>query len=70
MVSYLEWVQDLQRFRWTEKEVNSTLETKMTAAFEQVHREAKARGVSMRTGALVVGVGRVADAVKTLGLWP
>ena len=70
MVSYLEWVQDLQRLRWTEEEVNDMLETKMTAAFAQVHKEATSRGVSMRTGALIVGVGRVADAVKTLGIWP
>jgi glutamate dehydrogenase (NAD(P)+) len=70
MVSYLEWVQDLQRLRWTEEEVNSMLETKMTAAFAQVHKEATSRGVTTRTGALIVGVGRVADAVKTLGIWP
>ncbi|MDG6915160.1 MAG: Glu/Leu/Phe/Val dehydrogenase [Nitrososphaerota archaeon] len=70
MVSYLEWVQDLQRLRWTEDEVNGMLEEKMTGAFTQVHKEAASGGVSMRTAALVVGVGRVADAVKTLGIWP
>jgi glutamate dehydrogenase/leucine dehydrogenase len=70
MVSYLEWVQDLERLRWSEEEVNTTLEAKMTSAFARVHQEATTRGVSMRTGALVVGVGRVADAVKTLGIWP
>jgi glutamate dehydrogenase (NAD(P)+) len=70
MVSYLEWVQDLERLRWTEEQVNTTLESKMTSAFAQVHEEATSRGVSMRTGALIVGVGRVADAVKTLGIWP
>jgi glutamate dehydrogenase/leucine dehydrogenase len=70
MVSYLEWVQDLERLRWSEKEVNDTLEGKMTSAFAQVYQEATSRGVSMRTGALVLGVGRVADAVKTLGIWP
>ena len=66
----LEWVQDLERLRWTEDEVNKMLETKMTGAFAQVHKEATSRGVSMRTGALIVGVGRVADAMKTLGIWP
>ncbi len=70
MVSYLEWVQDLERLRWTEEEVNSMLEKKMTAAFAQVHKESTSRGVSTRTGALIVGVGRVADAMKTLGVWP
>jgi len=70
MVSYLEWVQDLERLRWTEKQVNDMLESKMTSAFEHVHKEAVSRGVSTRTGALIVGVGRVAEAVRTLGIWP
>jgi hypothetical protein len=35
-----------------------------------VHKEATSRGVSTRTGALIVGVGRVAEAVVTLGIWP
>jgi glutamate dehydrogenase (NAD(P)+) len=70
VVSYLEWVQNLERLWWTEDEVNAKLESKMTAAFHRVHKEAEARGVSMRTGALVVGVGSVAEAVRTLGLWP
>ena len=70
IVSYLEWVQNLDRLYWSEEEVNSKLEHKITGAFNAVHREATKRGVSMRTGALIVGVGRVAEAVTTLGLWP
>jgi glutamate dehydrogenase (NAD(P)+) len=70
MVSYLEWVQGMQRLRWAEEEVNAMLERKMRAAFAHVHQEATSRGVSTRTGALIVGVGRVAEAVKTLGIWP
>jgi glutamate dehydrogenase/leucine dehydrogenase len=70
IVSYLEWVQNLNRLYWTEEEVNSILEKKITEAFRAVHQEATKHGVSMRTGALVVGVGRVAEAVRTLGLWP
>jgi glutamate dehydrogenase (NAD(P)+) len=69
-VSYLEWVQNLERLYWTEEQVNSKLEEKITSAFNGTHAEAKKHGVSMRTGALIVGVGRVAEAVKTLGLWP
>ncbi len=69
-MSYLEWVQNLDRLYWTEEEVNSRLEKKITGAFRAVHQEAKKHGVSMRTGALIVGVGRVAEAVRTLGLWP
>ncbi len=70
IVSDLEWVQNLNRLYWTEEEVNSILEKKITEAFRAVHEEATKHGVSMRTGALIVGVGRVAEAVKTLGLWP
>jgi glutamate dehydrogenase (NAD(P)+) len=70
MVSYLEWVQNQERLRWTEDEVNRILETKMMEAFASVSREAATRGVTMRTGGLVLGVGRVADAVRTLGIWP
>jgi glutamate dehydrogenase (NAD(P)+) len=70
IVSYLEWVQNLERLYWTEEEVNERLERKITSAFAGVHAVASKRDVSMRTGALIVGIGRVADAVKTLGLWP
>ncbi len=70
IVSYLEWVQNLNRLRWTEEEVNAKLEDKITRAFSDVQETSKKEKVSMRTGALIVGVGRVAEAIKTLGLWP
>ncbi|TLX96545.1 MAG: Glu/Leu/Phe/Val dehydrogenase [Thaumarchaeota archaeon] len=70
IVSYLEWVQNLNRLRWTEEEVNAKLEDKITRAFSDVQATSHKENVSMRTAALIVGVGRVADAIKTLGLWP
>jgi glutamate dehydrogenase/leucine dehydrogenase len=70
IVSYLEWVQNIQRFYWSEDEVNAKLESKITSAFKGTHVEATMQGVSMRTAAMIVAVGRVADAVKALGLWP
>lgn len=70
IVSYLEWVQNLDRLWWTEEEVNSRLERKITTAFKGVHDQSVKSAVSMRTAALMVGVGRVAEAIKTLGLWP
>jgi len=70
IVSYLEWVQNLARFYWPEDEVNSKLEAKITGAFRDVHQTATKHGASMRTGAMIVGVGRVADAIKTLGIFP
>ncbi len=70
IVSYLEWVQNLERISWTEVEVNDMLEKKITSAFHDVHAASQKHGVDMRTGAMIVGVGRVADAVKTLGVFP
>ncbi len=70
IVSYLEWVQNLDRVRWTEEEVNSKLEQKITGAFGDVHSTSQKNGTSMRTAALMVGVGRVADAIRTLGVFP
>jgi len=70
IVSYFEWVQNLQRYEWTEAEVNSKLERQITNAFKAVHEASLKYNNSMRTGAMIVAVGRVADAVKTLGLFP
>jgi glutamate dehydrogenase/leucine dehydrogenase len=70
IVSYFEWVQNLQRYEWTEAEVNSKLERQITSAFKAVHEASLKHNTSMRTGAMIVAVGRVADAVKALGLFP
>lgn len=69
-VSYLEWVQNLNREHWTENEVNAKLEEKMTGAFRNTYETSRKYNVSMRDGALALAVSRVADATKTLGLWP
>ncbi len=68
--SYFEWVQNLTREHWTLEEVNRKLENKMVKAFNDVYRLAKQEESDMRTAALMLGVGRVAEAIKTLGLWP
>jgi glutamate dehydrogenase/leucine dehydrogenase len=68
--SYFEWVQNLTREHWTLEDVNRKLENKMVKAFNDVHKSAKKEESDMRTSALVLGVGRVAEAIKTLGLWP
>lgn len=69
-VSYFEWVQNLTREQWTLELVNSKLEDKMTKAFNDVVALTEREESDMRTGALMLGVGRVANAIKTLGLWP
>lgn len=69
-VSYFEWVQDLQSFFWSEEEINERLERIMTRSFREVLAVSQEKKVDMRTGALVRGVGRVADALLTRGIYP
>jgi glutamate dehydrogenase/leucine dehydrogenase len=66
-VSYLEWVQDLQREAWSEDRVNGRLEEIMEAATGQVLRRAEAEDVSLREAAYLIGVERVAEAEKARG---
>ncbi len=68
--SYYEWVQNLEREHWPVEEVDQKLEAKMVKAFNDVYKLARKEKCEMRTAALMLGVGRVADAIKTLGLWP
>ena len=70
IVSYLEWVQNLQRTHWSEDQVNEELERKMVSASKTTFEKSKSLNVSMRDGALTVAVERVARAVETLGVWP
>ncbi len=69
-VSYFEWVQNLTREHWTLDEVNQKLEIKMIKAFDDVYKLSEKEESDMRTAALMLGVGRVAHALKTRGLWP
>jgi glutamate dehydrogenase (NAD(P)+) len=70
IVSYFEWVQNLTREQWTLEEVNAKLENKITKAFYDVNNLSNREESDMRTAALMLGVGRVANAINTLGLWP
>jgi glutamate dehydrogenase (NAD(P)+) len=70
IVSYFEWVQNLTREQWTLEEVNLKLENKITKAFYDVSKLSNREESDMRTAALMLGVGRVANAINTLGLWP
>ena len=69
-VSYFEWVQGLQEFFWSEREVNAQLERVMTGAFQNVLRAAQERKVHMRTAAYLLAVSRVAQATMTRGIYP
>ncbi|HEU0265804.1 MAG TPA: Glu/Leu/Phe/Val dehydrogenase [Geobacterales bacterium] len=69
-VSYFEWVQDLQNYFWDEAEINSRLRQIMTASFTQVMAIAEKEKVDNRTAAQILGIGRVAEAVKLRGFYP
>ena len=69
-VSYFEWVQNEQHLFWEAQDVYNRLERVMNAAFAEVLDNMLARKVSMRTAANMVGIGRVAEAVKLRGLFP
>ncbi len=70
VVSYFEWVQDLQSFFWEEDEVNQRLHRIMTRAFQQVVELKEREGCSMRDAAYMLGVARVVDAIQTRGIFP
>jgi glutamate dehydrogenase (NAD(P)+) len=69
-VSYFEWVQDLQAYYWQEDEVNNRLRMIMEKSYVDVLGLAEDRKVTMRTAATMLGVGRVAEAHATRGLYP
>ena len=70
VVSYFEWVQDLQSFFWDEAEVMAKLYRILETAFRQTVKTARDRNVSMRTAALSLGIQRVYEAKKKRGLYP
>ena len=70
VVSYFEWVQGLQEYFWKEDEVNERLNDIVTRAFTETWRMHEERGISMRMAAYAIGVGRVAEATTTRGLYP
>ncbi|HEU4980000.1 MAG TPA: Glu/Leu/Phe/Val dehydrogenase dimerization domain-containing protein [Solirubrobacterales bacterium] len=67
VVSYFEWVQNLQHFRWEEREVNDKLGTVMRRAFREVNGRAKETGLHLREAAYLIGLERVVDASRTRG---
>jgi glutamate dehydrogenase (NAD(P)+) len=69
-VSYFEWVQDVQKYFWSENETVGRLREIMTRAFDEVHSIATAESVDMRTAALIKGIRRVADAKLVRGVFP
>ena len=67
VVSYFEWVQNLQHFRWDEREVNERLGRIMRKAFREVCERAGEDSGSLRAAAYELGIERVVEASRTRG---
>jgi glutamate dehydrogenase (NAD(P)+) len=67
VVSYFEWVQNLQHFRWEEREVNDKLGTIMRRAYREVNARAKEEGIPLRDASYLVGIERVVEAARIRG---
>jgi glutamate dehydrogenase (NAD(P)+) len=70
VVTYFEWVQDMQAFFWTRDEIAARLDEAMDDAFGSVQAMADAEKVDLRAAAMMVAVSRVAEATTLRGLYP
>ena len=69
-VSYFEWVQDLQSFFWSQDRVIHEVKELLSKSFNEVLAITKDKKVNNRTAALMIGIGRVAEAKRQRGLYP
>lgn len=69
VVSYFEWVQNLQQFTWSEDQVDAELQSKMKNAYLKVVDKAKEEGVSLRIAAYMIAIEKVASAAITRGAY-
>ena len=67
IVSYFEWTQNIQQFRWEEEDVNAKLAKKLVAAYGAVKEMADRQGVDLRKAAFAIAVQRVAEAARLRG---
>ncbi len=70
IVSYFEWVQDKQNYFWTADEVKQNLNEILMKSVREVEAMSEAKNVTWREAAMMLGVGRVAEAHKLRGLYP
>jgi len=70
VVSYFEWVQNIQSLTWDESEVNRALEKIMIQAFNEVWDKAEENKTTIRMGAYIVALNRVVKAKKIRGVFP
>ncbi|MEX2246094.1 MAG: Glu/Leu/Phe/Val dehydrogenase dimerization domain-containing protein [Dehalococcoidia bacterium] len=67
IVSYFEWTQNIQQFRWPEQRVNEELEAKIVGAYRELREHASERGLTLRDAAYAIAVARVAQAIRLRG---
>jgi glutamate dehydrogenase (NAD(P)+) len=70
VVSYFEWVQDMQSYFWGSGEVNARLREIMTRSYQAVRTESQEHNVSLRDAAFRIAVGKVAEATRVRGIYP
>lgn len=70
VVSYFEWVQDLQYLFWEENDIHKKMEKIMMNAFNETYQLSQKQKTDMRTAALMLGVSRIAEAISLRGLYP
>jgi len=70
IVSYFEWVQDIQAYLWSEHEVNAKLKELMNSAFNQVRQFADTHNVTLREAAYMLAVEKMAEVTKLRGIFP
>ncbi len=70
IVSYFEWVQDVQKYFWKEQDIRDRLHEIITAAFHRTLEFSQAKKVSMRMAALMNGIDKIGQAHLARGLYP
>ena len=70
VVSYFEWVQDMQKFFWEEDEIERRMHKILKKAFNEVFELSAREKVGFRLAALMIGVNRVAESIRLRGLYP
>jgi glutamate dehydrogenase (NAD(P)+) len=70
IVSYFEWVQDVQKYFWNAQDIQERLYGIITSSFQRTVAFAENRKVSMRMAALMCGIDKIAQAHLVRGLYP
>ncbi len=70
LASYLEWVQDLNMFFWSEEEVRQSFTKSVAKAVAEVCQRAEALSADLRTGAMALALERVNEATRLRGVYP